>query len=254
VGTADRRGDRGCHVAVLDQLDARACGSDLLDQVVVTRSVEHDRRHVVDAPAECLRDAADVVGNRSPQVDGLPGEWPDRHLPHVHVRQGLQRSGLADRDHRHRPARAARDHAAPLERVEREIDLLAARAEALAEAESLVVAARADDDVTVDRQHLERVPHRVDSVLLSTALVGAPEPASPGERRAFGHARVALAQAVAADAGAVALNPNGHRFRHPTLSNRSADSSTSSIAWPMASSMFEFSITGTEALSARATM
>src|SRR3954463_4300043 len=43
-GRADRRGD----VAVLDQLDARARGTDLLDQVVMARTVEHDRGHVVD--------------------------------------------------------------------------------------------------------------------------------------------------------------------------------------------------------------
>src|SRR5437773_1591008 len=101
------------------------------------------------------------------------------------------------------------------------------------------VAARADDDVTVDRQHLERVPHRVDSVLLSTVLVGAPEPTRAGERRAFGHARVALAEAVAAHTGALALGTNGSGLGHPTRSNRSADSRTSSIAWPMACSMFE---------------
>ena len=62
VRPADRCGDGGGHVAVLDQLDAGACGADLLDQVVMARPVEDDRRHVFDVPAEGLRDRLDILG------------------------------------------------------------------------------------------------------------------------------------------------------------------------------------------------
>src|SRR4051794_15193202 len=50
VRPADRRRDRRGHVAVGDQLDPRAGGADLLDQVVVTGPVEDDRRDVVHRP------------------------------------------------------------------------------------------------------------------------------------------------------------------------------------------------------------
>ena len=43
VRSADGSADRCSHVAVLDQLDARARGADLLDQIVVARTIEHDR-------------------------------------------------------------------------------------------------------------------------------------------------------------------------------------------------------------------
>src|SRR6266567_1888055 len=47
VRAANRSRDRSGHVTVLDQLDARAGGANLLDQVVMPRPVENDRRHVV---------------------------------------------------------------------------------------------------------------------------------------------------------------------------------------------------------------
>src|SRR5438105_3488785 len=64
VRATDRGRDRGGDVAVLDELDAGAGGSDVLDQVVVARAVEDDRRDVVRAPPEGLGDRADVVPDR----------------------------------------------------------------------------------------------------------------------------------------------------------------------------------------------
>ena len=111
VRAADRRRDRRGHVAVLDQLDARAGVADLLDQVVVPRPVEDDRRHVADPAAERLRDRLDVLGDGAPEVDLAARRRPDGHLAHVHVRQSRERARGAGRDHRHRAASAARDDA-----------------------------------------------------------------------------------------------------------------------------------------------
>ena len=63
VRAADRGGDRGGDVAVLDELDSRAGVADLLDQVVVARTVEDDRRHVVHPAAERLGDRLDVLAD-----------------------------------------------------------------------------------------------------------------------------------------------------------------------------------------------
>src|SRR3954466_5424156 len=69
VRAADRRGDRRGHVAVLDELDAGAGGADLLDEVVVARPVEDQRRDVARGAAVGLGDGADVVAHRAAEVD-----------------------------------------------------------------------------------------------------------------------------------------------------------------------------------------
>ncbi len=71
--------------------------------------------------------ALHVVDHRAAEVDLAARGRPDGHLPHVHVRQGLDRVGLADDHHRHRAVAAARhDRAAALQRDEREVDRAAA--------------------------------------------------------------------------------------------------------------------------------
>src|SRR3954454_25055394 len=249
-GRRDRRGD----VSVLDQLDPRAGVADLLDQIVVPGAVEDDRRDVVHHPAERLGDRADVVADGPAQVDRVSRARADRHLAHVHVRQRLEGARLADRDHRHRPVAAARDDAAALQGVEGEVDLGPPRSDRLAGREVVGVTARADDARAVEGQLLEREPHRGRRVVLGRLLVGAPEPARPGERGSLRDARVALAEA----GPALVAGPVGPRLRlglrHRAASTGSAAVSTSSITSPIAASMFPFSITGTPCLRARPRM
>ena len=71
--------------------------ADLLDQVVVARPVEDDRRHVVDAAAERVRDRLDVLADRPQQVDVAARARPDRDLAHVHVGQRRQLAGARRR-------------------------------------------------------------------------------------------------------------------------------------------------------------
>ena len=195
VRAADGGGDRRRHVTVLDQLDARAGVADLLDQIVVAGTVEHDRRHVVHAAAECVGDRLDVLGDRPQQVDRAAGARADRELPHVHVGQRQEAARLADGDHRHRAVAAARDDAAALERVEGEIDHHAAGPERRPGRERLVVG-RAEDDPAADRQAVERGVHPAGRRAFGSLLVGAAEPARGEQGSVLGRPQVRLAEAA----------------------------------------------------------
>ena len=164
----------------------------------------------------------------------------------------LERARLADRDHRHGARAAARDHAAAFERIEREVDLDASRAELLPGRELVALAARPDDDLAVDREQLEGETHRGRRVVLGRLLVVPPEPARPRKRRPLGHARVALAEAEAVLLLLTQrIGPLGRRgLGHGTADIGCAAVSTSSITSPIASSMSPFSTTGTPYLRA----
>src|SRR5581483_2012069 len=253
VRPADGGRDRGGHVAVLDELDARACRADLLDQVVMAGTIEDDRRHVVHAPAECLRDRLDVLAHRPLQIDRTAGAGADGHLAHVHVGELDQLPGIADRDHRHRAVPAARDDAAAFQRVEREIDLDAARAERRAGGEALVLR-RAEDDAASDRKPVERDPHARGGSFFRTLLVGTTEPAGRVQRRVLRRTEIRLAQARRGLAdyalrGRRLLDRVGHE-----TSTRAAAERTSSITSADACSALTFSITGIPSRSARPLM
>src|SRR5439155_11372295 len=159
---------------------------------------------------------------------------------------------LADGHHRHRAVAAAGDHAPPLERIEREIGIGAARADRLARRELLALAPGADHDVAAHRELLERDAHCRGRVVLGGLLVGTPEPSRARERRALGYARVALAEAeTALLARRFGDAPLLGGVRHDPTESGPAAASTSSINSPIASSMLPFSITGTACLRAR---
>ena len=173
--------------------------------------------------------AIDSTFSRDRAVDvDLPARArPDRHLAHVHVGQRDERSRLADRDHRHRAVAAARDDAAALERVDREVDVPAAEPEDGAVRERALLLP-ADHDAPLDRQLVERARHARDRRLLGGLRVVAAEPPRGRERRALGRAREGLAEARLAPADRLLagrlLDGLGH-----TVSSSAALSSTSSI-------------------------
>src|SRR5579884_3449901 len=232
VRAADRDGHRREDVAVLDQLDARPDATDLLDQVVVARAVEHDRGDVRRRPAVGVGDRADGVRDRGGQRDGAAGAWPDGQLAHVHVRQQRHRPPRPGRDHRDRVAPAAGHDRAALERVDREVDLLPAGADRRARRERLRARRPADHDLTADRERLKRLTRRRERGRLGR--VAATEPARGGERGPLGDPRVALAGAG-----------------HETGASRSAEARTSSSSSAVARSTSELSITGTPCTCAR---
>ena len=102
VRAADRRGDRGGDVAVLDQLDPRAGGADLLDQVVVARPVEDDRRDVVRPAAEGLGDRPDVLADRRGRSIRPRARGPTAILRMYMSGRSAASRAVTDDDHRHR--------------------------------------------------------------------------------------------------------------------------------------------------------
>ncbi len=257
VRAPDGGGDRGGDVAVLDQLDPSARGADLLDQVVVPGPVEDDRRDVADPPAEGLGDRLDVLRDGPPEVDVPACDRPDRHLPHVHVRKRLERSGLADRDHRHGAAAAARDDGARPRAGRRARSTVSPPgAELHAGLQPLALAGGADHDRSVDGKLLQRLEHPRRRSLEGSRLVRPPEPAGARQGRALGHPREALAEArperplaLGAELGFL-----GGDVGHDETRTLSAAARTSSITPPIAFSRSEFSITGTSSTCARSTM
>ena len=241
--------------AVVDQLDARPGVADLLDQVVVARPVEDDRRDVVRAAAECLRDREDILAHRSQQVDRAARTRSDRELPHVHVGQLQERAGLPDGDHRHRAVAAPRDDAAALERVEGEVDGLSPGSDRSPGGERRLVVGRPDHDAALDRERVENAAHRLGGVVLGRLVICPPEPACTREGCALGHTRVRLATTeVVVLRRRLGLGWLWNRLGHETGCTSSAAASTRSITRPIARSRFALSTTGTSWRSARATI
>ena len=133
--------------------------------------------------------------DRAVEVDHAPGARSDRDRAHVHVGQPAERALGRDSEHRHRADAAARDDAATLDRVEREVDALPAGAtlppgvSASPEREPITTS-------PVDGQVVERRLHRARSRFLGRLLVRTAEPARTRERRPLGRPRVAGAEAV----------------------------------------------------------
>ena len=212
---------------------------ELLDEVVVPRPVEHERGDVDRLAVEALRDGADVVGDGAVEVDHAPGARPDGDRPHVHVGKLEERALGRDREHRDRTDAAPRDDASSLDRVEREVDAIAACADLSSRCERLA-GPRADHDPPVDRHLVERGLHPVRRGLLGCLLVGAAEPARARERGPLRRPRVASAHAVR------------HRVtRGYARTSRSAVDSTRSRTSPIAWSSVVFMITGTSQRRAR---
>ncbi len=195
VRAADRRRDRGGDGSVPDQLDPRARATKLLDQIVMPRPVENERGDVERLASEALGDLLDVFRDRAVQVDHTAGARADGDRAHVHLGQPAERALGGDRQHGHGAYAAARDDAAPLDRVERQVDAIAAGADPPARLERLAGPCP-EDDLAVDRKILERGLHRARGSVLGRLLVGAAEPACAGERRPFGRLRVAGAEAI----------------------------------------------------------
>ena len=149
-----------------------------------------------DVAAERVGDRADVLADRPAAGRSAPRARGPTAILRMYMSGSVQqRAGLADGDHRHRAVAAARDDAAALERVEREVDRpRRRRRRSSPTAQRRPPPRRADHDAAADRQLVERRRASPRTAASSApSCVGAAEPARAGERRALGRARVRLA-------------------------------------------------------------
>src|SRR6266498_437810 len=219
------------------------------------RSWWRGRSRTIVVTSATRRPNASAIASMFSSTGRLRSIFPraDGHLAHVHVRQGLERAGIAGRDHGHGPACSPSNDARALERIEREIGRLAPHADPHSGGELLGVFGGADHDLAVDRQLLESLLHTGAGRLLRPGLIRAAQPTGTGERRTFGDARVALAQTEPGGTGlGVALFAD--ELRHQTFWSWSAADRTSSMTSEVAPSRSRLAITGTPSFSARSTM
>src|SRR6266478_5252666 len=193
AGLHEAGGDRGGHVAVPDQLDPRAAGADLGDQLLVAGTVEDDDGQVFDVHALLVGDRAQVLGGRLAQIDRAGPAGTHGDLVHVRVGRVEQVSLLRHGDHAERVGSAGRRDGGALERIESDVHLWivgVAPAHLLADVEHrrLVPLAFADHDRAADVERVERLAHRVHRRLIGALLVPPAHQAGRGHRRRLGEA------------------------------------------------------------------
>ena len=173
--------------SLMRRMRAPAC-ADLADEVHVAVALEDAHDEVLDVALERLGDVADVLGGGGVDVDRVGGLGTDGDLLHVRVGRVQQRALRAEREHRERVGLAVRGQVRALERVDGDVDLLAAPADLLADVEHrrLVALALADDDRAGDVDVVERLAHALDGGVVGGVLVALAHPAAGGERRSLG--------------------------------------------------------------------
>ena len=171
----------------ISRMRAPAC-ADLTDEVDVAVTLEDADDEVLDVALERLGDVADVLGGAGVDVDRVGGLGPDGDLLHVGVGRVQQRALGTEREHRERVRLTVRGEVRALERVDGDVDLLAALADLLADEEhrGLVALAFADDDRAGDVDVVERRAHALDGGVVGRVLVALAHPAAGGQRCGLG--------------------------------------------------------------------
>mmetsp|Transcript_13984 Transcript_13984/g.58393 ORF Transcript_13984/g.58393 Transcript_13984/m.58393 type:complete len:401 (+) Transcript_13984:115-1317(+) len=194
VDVVARRGgrQRGGHVAVVDEVHARARPADVVDELRVAGAVEHRHRDVAHVLAQCVGDGLDVARDGRVDVDHAGGLV--RHAQLVHVvglARGEHGAALGERDHGDGAVLALRDERGAVERVDCDVHRRpAAVAEVLAAEQHrrLVLLALADDDLAVHDDRVEHEPHGIHRRLVRRALVAEAHPLRAVQRGRLRHA------------------------------------------------------------------
>jgi len=122
------------------------------------------------------------------QVDRPFGRVADDQLLHVHVRRAHEAALVTGGQHRNCVVLAHGCHAGAVDRVDRDVDAVAASANVLADVEhgGFVDLAFADDDFAVDLDLVQYEAHRLHGGAIGLVLVTAAKPFVAGQRGGFG--------------------------------------------------------------------
>ena len=182
----DRR-ERGRHVAVRDQPDARADAADLGHRLLVARAVEHDHHDVAHRHALLLRHQLERLGQRAVQVEQVGHVARGGHLQHVDARARVEhRAALRQRDRGDGVGQALGAQLGALERVDGDVHLgrrAVADRLAVVEHRRLVLLALADHHPAVHRDGVQHQAHRVHRGAVGRLLLAAADPAGARQRR-----------------------------------------------------------------------
>ena len=193
AGAGHRRDDRRRQVAIADQLDPRASGADVGNQLGVPGPVEHGDDQVVDVAGQRPRDGPQVVGDRGIEIDHVARRRRDDQLLHVEVGRVQQAAPLRRRKHGNRAGSAGGAEVRALERIDRDVHLRRAEPAAavddvgepdlLADEQHrrLVALALADHDGAVDGHRVELAPHRRHRRLVRLGAVALPHRLRAGD-------------------------------------------------------------------------
>ena len=220
--------------------------ADLLDQVVMARAVEHDRRHVVHAAAERLGDRLDVLADRAGAGRSSRARAGRRRACACTCRAASSSrpgSPTAIIDIAPLPPRATTPR--PFERVEREVDVRPAGADHRARRQPALVAGRAEDDPAVGSAGCRATRACPPPPPPPRASWSArPSQRAARERGVLGRAQVRLALARRRCSACSRRRASDLRLvtRVPALARR--PTSTSSATAPVARFALSFSITG----------
>ncbi len=107
-------------------------GSNVRDELLVTRPIEHDDDQVLDLAAETLRDRVQVVGDRGVEVNRVLRARPDDELFHVQIRGMQQPSALGRGEDGDGVRRAGRAQVRAFERIDGDVHFFESREPALA--------------------------------------------------------------------------------------------------------------------------
>ena len=188
AGRVDAAGD----VAVAHEPGAGARGADLVDELLVTRPVQHRDDDLVDGLAERLREQPDVLADGQADVDDADAGGTGDELVHVEDGRRVEhRAVVRDRDDRERVVAPGRRERGPVDRVDGDVALrTAAVADVLAveQHRRFVLLALADHDRAVEVDGGEERPHRVDRRAVRVLLRTAPDEGHRADRRGFGGA------------------------------------------------------------------
>ena len=192
AGVGARGGDDAGHIAVADQHDARAGLAHLRDQIGVARSVEDADDEIGNLGLFGARKVLQILSRRRVEIDDTVGQpAADRDLIHIHVRRVEKAAIIGHRQDGERVGAALGGDRRAFERVERDVDFRPLpRPDRLADIQHrrLVALALADHDRAVDRQAVQRLPHRIDGGLVGGLLVAPPHQPRSRQRRQLGDA------------------------------------------------------------------
>ncbi len=184
------RHERGRHVTVRDEPDARAGGADLGHRLVVAGAVEHDHHDVPHRHALLLRHQLQRLGEGPVEVEQVGHVARRGHLQHVDAGARIEhRPPLRQGDGGDGVGETLGAQLRALERVHGDIHLgrrAVADPLAVVEHRRLVLLALADHHHAVHRHGLEHQAHGVHRGAVGQLLLAPPDPAGAGQRRVLG--------------------------------------------------------------------